>query len=297
MGSSLIGISAHGGIHVFGVHILAFIGFVIAFVLGVWEIVSIVAQRPVCSGAEGRPGRSLAWGHGCNRTGVAVPGMPTGRGDDLAAELGVHRVTAEALIRRGYDRRRHGADVSRRRRSRPRPAVARRHGRGLRADPGRDRRRPADLHPRRLRRRRHLRHRGGGARAARVRCQCGVAPAQPLRGGLRPRRRHGRAAGDLGRRASDHRRLRHHRRRSGGARRRTGDGGDRHRSPPARRGAAGLSAGVHATVRVRVPRPVRQRRSPTSSRGRCSRPRAGIPPSSISTSIWWRSQRSPTWCR
>ena len=41
VGSSLIGISAHGGIHVFGVHILALTGFVIAFVLGVWEIVSI----------------------------------------------------------------------------------------------------------------------------------------------------------------------------------------------------------------------------------------------------------------
>ena len=41
MGSSLIGISAHGGIHVFGVDILALTGFVIAFVLGVWEIVSI----------------------------------------------------------------------------------------------------------------------------------------------------------------------------------------------------------------------------------------------------------------
>ena len=41
VGSSLIGISARGGIHVFGVHILALTGFVIAFVLGVWEIVSI----------------------------------------------------------------------------------------------------------------------------------------------------------------------------------------------------------------------------------------------------------------
>jgi ubiquinone biosynthesis protein len=41
VGSSLIGISAHGGIHIFGVHILALTGFVIAFCLGVWEIVSI----------------------------------------------------------------------------------------------------------------------------------------------------------------------------------------------------------------------------------------------------------------
>ena len=42
VGSSLIGISAHGGIHIFGVHILAFTGFVIAFCLGVWEIISII---------------------------------------------------------------------------------------------------------------------------------------------------------------------------------------------------------------------------------------------------------------
>ena len=35
VGSSLIGISARGGVHVFGVHILALTGFLIAIVLGV----------------------------------------------------------------------------------------------------------------------------------------------------------------------------------------------------------------------------------------------------------------------
>ncbi len=42
VGSSLIGRSANGGVHIFGVHILAFIGFVTAFIMGIVLVVSIL---------------------------------------------------------------------------------------------------------------------------------------------------------------------------------------------------------------------------------------------------------------
>jgi hypothetical protein len=42
IGSSLIGISAHGGWHVFGIHVLALVGFLSASGLGLVLVLSIV---------------------------------------------------------------------------------------------------------------------------------------------------------------------------------------------------------------------------------------------------------------
>ena len=42
VGSSLIGRSANGGVHVFGIHILAFLGFVISFIMGTALVISIL---------------------------------------------------------------------------------------------------------------------------------------------------------------------------------------------------------------------------------------------------------------
>ena len=68
------------------------------------------------------------------------------------------------------------------------PAAARRHGRGRCDDPGRRRGREADLRPRRLRRRRDLRDRARGLPASRARRRPRLAPAVPVRGGIRARR-------------------------------------------------------------------------------------------------------------
>ncbi len=88
-------------------------------------------------------------------------------------------------------RRRGREGVPRGRAAGARPLRARRHGRRRRANPGGGRGRGADLRPRRLRRRRHLRHRRRRARPARAGGERRVAPAEPVRGGLRllpPRR-------------------------------------------------------------------------------------------------------------
>ncbi len=82
----------------------------------------------------------------------------------LAGELGVSEITASVLVRRGYA----DPDAARAFLAGELPPhdpfAARRHARGVRPDPRRDRRRHADLRPRRLRRRRHLRDRARGAR-------------------------------------------------------------------------------------------------------------------------------------
>ena len=78
------------------------------------------------------------------------------------------------------------------------------------------------------------------SRAARARRGGRLAPAEPLRGGLRPRRRDARAARGRGLRARAHGRLRDHRRRRDRGRERRRARRDRHRPPPARRGAARL---------------------------------------------------------
>ena len=84
-------------------------------------------------------------------------------------------------------RRRRGAGVSRRRDGAARPVPARRHGSRLRADPRRGRRRPAHLRARRLRRRRDRGDHPRRAAPARARRGRRLAPAEPLRRGLRRR--------------------------------------------------------------------------------------------------------------
>ena len=201
--------------------------------------------------------------------------------DDLAAELGVHRVTAEVLIRRGHDRRRCCARVPGRRRSRPRPDALSATWPRRASGSGGDRRRDEHLRPRRLRRRRHLRDRAGGARAARARAptSSGTCPAASRRATAWPRTRSSgwRPSGvgllvtvDCGITAADQVT------RAGRAR----DGRDRHRPPPARRGAARLPARVHAAVRVRRSPICAARASSSSLPRRCSRP-AGRDPAEL----------------
>ena len=93
----------------------------------------------------------------------------------------------------------------------------------------------ADLRPRRLRRRRHRRHHARRPPAARARRRRRLAPAEPLRRGLRRPRRDARAARRRGLRSRPHRRLRHHRRRRGRRRASARPRGDRHRPSPAGR--------------------------------------------------------------
>ena len=136
---------------------------------------------------------------------------------ELARALEIDEVTASVLVRRGY------AD----------PEAARVFLAG--ALPGHDpfalgdmreavevldhgdRRRRADLRARRLRRRRHLRDRAGGAAPARARRRRRLASAVALRGGLRPERPDADAARRGGVRPRAHGRLRDHGRRRGGA--------------------------------------------------------------------------------
>ena len=140
---------------------------------------------------------------------------PPGELRRLEDELGI---TRDAGLGAGAARvRRSGlcAGVSRGRAAGARPIPARRHARGSRHDPGRRRRGKADLRPRRLRRRRHLRDRARGVPPARARRRSRLAPPVALRGGLRPQRADGREARRRRRRPRPHRRLRHHRRRGG----------------------------------------------------------------------------------
>ena len=101
-----------------------------------------------------------------------------------------------------------------------------------------------------------------------------VAPAEPLRRGLRRLGRHARPARGRGLRARRHRRLRHHRRRGG----RSGEGerarGRRHRPPPARRDAARLPDRRDPAVGVPVPGALRHRRRLQARAGAARRRRA-----------------------
>ena len=113
----------------------------------------------------------------------------------LAAALEIDEVTAAVLVRRGYSRPGRRGTVPRRRPARARSVPARRHARGGRDDHRSRRVRCAHLRARRLRRRRHLRDRARSAAAARARRRPGLAPAVPLRGGLRAEQRDADAAG------------------------------------------------------------------------------------------------------
>ena len=134
-------------------------------------------------------------------------------------------------------------------------------------------RRRADHDPRRLRRRRHLLDGGAGARAARAGRRRRLLPARPRERRLRAERGHGRAARRARHAPAGDGRLRDHRRRGGRAGAGAGDGGGRHRPPRAARGrrAAGCADRASGAVRLPVRRISARRRSPTSSRRRCSR--------------------------
>ena len=205
-----------------------------------------------------RPGRDLSWLHGRQAGRSSRCRSPSVRG--LMAELGVSRDGRHACSCAG------GSAI-------PTAARAFLEPEGISHDPlllgdmaaaverlraAVDARR-ADLRPRRLRRRRDLRHGARGPDAERARRGRRLAPPEPVRGGLRRLGRDDRAPRRGGREAHPHRRLRHHRRRRGrggaAARRRH----DRHRPPPARRDAARLPDRRHAALRLPVPRPLRHR--------------------------------------
>ena len=155
-----------------------------------------------------------------------------------------------------------------------------------------DRERHADLRPRRLRRRRHLRDGARRPLPARARRRRRLAPAEPLRGGLRrlAARRSTRLADegvglvltvDCGITAVEE-----------VAEAQTARArGRRHRPPPAGRRAARLPDRRDAPVELSVPRALRHRRRLQARRGaaRC-RPPGG----SRATSTSSRSRRSPT---
>ena len=117
-----------------------------------------------------------------------------------------------------------------------------------------------------------------------------LAPAEPLRGGLRRLRRHDLAARRRGLRAAPHRRLRDHRGRGGRGREGARARGDRHRPPPSRRDAARLPDRGDAAVRLPVPGALRHRRRLQARAGARRRRRRRTSTSS-------RSRRSPTSCR
>ena len=210
---------------------------------------------------------------------------PHGEASALAAELGISWVTASVLVRRGYgdpERRVRSSPPSRRATTRP----ARRHRRGLRPHPRGDR---------------------GGERIcvhgdydvdgicatalavapARARRERRLAPAEPLRRGLRRRGPDDRAPRGGGRSARADGRLRDHGRRGG----RAGEGArprrDRHRPPPARARrcptARSWRRGRRATRSPSSAGPA----SPTSCSARSA-------PTSTGTSTSSRSPRSPT---
>ena len=118
---------------------------------------------------------------------LEIPACSPDRVRELAAELGLQRVTAEVLVRRGLADAGRRERVPRQRGPAARSVRPRRHGGGLRADRERHRRGSHDRRPRRLRRRRRLRDgaRGRGPAAARRRGR--AVPAQPLRARLRRR--------------------------------------------------------------------------------------------------------------
>ena len=152
--------------------------------------------------------------------------------------------------------------------------------------------RQADLRPRRLRRRRHLRDRARGVPAARARRRPRLAPPVALRGGLRPERADAREARRRRRRPRPHRRLRHHRRRRG--RRRRSGSASRSSSPTITGPATTFpDCPVVAPLKGDYPvrRPLRHRRRLEARRG-AARRRASRSSSGTSTSS--RSPPSPT---
>ena len=204
-----------------------------------------------------RPGRDLSWLHGRKLEGGAGVVLRGRRAHGRARSLGDRCERARASWAR---RSRGGAGVPRARGHLVRSTAPRRYGRGrgTAACSGRSRR--ADLRPRRLRRRRNLRHRARDPGVERAQRRCRLASPEQVRGGLRRLGRDDRTSCRGGREAHPHRRLRHH---GGGG----GRGGpparrrhDRHRPPSSRRGVAALSDRRHPALLLPVSRPLRHRR-------------------------------------
>ena len=227
--------------------------------------------------------------------GRSIPAPRRGEGA-RARRSSSSEMTASVLVRRGYarPRARRARFLARRDRARTIRSCSATCARPCERDPRGDRGRQADLRARRLRRRRHLRDRARRPDAARARRRRRLAPAEPLRGGLRrlaARRSRGsptRAAGSCSRSTAASRPSR--------------------RSPSAK--ALGLEVVVTDHHRpgddaARLPdrrargRPTTRSRSSaapassTSSRRRCSAPTSARRGTSTSS----RSRRSPTSCR
>ena len=192
---------------------------------------------------------------------------PHGEVQRLVAELGLHEVTAAVLVRRGYG----DPDTARAFLAADAPGhdpfLPRRHGAGGRTHPARGRAGRADLRPRRLRRRRDLRHGPGRARPPQPRRGGRLAPAEPVRRGLRRQLHHDRAPRGRGLRPRRHGGLRDHGREGG----RRGEGARprrrRHRPPPAGRRAARLPRRRDAAVRLPLPGALRHGRGGEARRG------------------------------
>ena len=206
----------------------------------------------------------------------------------LERELGVSHVLAQILVRRGW-------------RSRARAGVPRRAGAALAGEVRRNRAwgrldrpphpgRQPDHRARRLRRRRRVRDRAPGPRAACARGGGELVHSLARRGRVRAVGHHRAAAGRARDAAADHRRLRDHRDRRGGGGRGDGRRGGGQRSPPParRRKAPGLPDRSPRRMRISVRRAVRDRRGLQAGPGARERRRPRR------TSSSWRSRPSPT---
>ena len=175
------------------------------------------------------------------------------------AELDVSETVASVLVRRGL-----GDPDAARAFLQPEsishdPLVARGHGGGCRAAAHGRRAGRADLRPRRLRRRRHLRYGARDADVERARSRRRLAPPEPVRGRLRRLHDDDRAARGGRREASPHGRLRHHRLRRGRGCPPARCRRDRHRPPSPGGDAAAVPDRRHAALRLSLCGAVRDR--------------------------------------
>ena len=180
----------------------------------------------------------------------------------------------------GFPRSRRGA----------RPVRVRLDGGGDRADQAGDRPGAHDYGPWRLRLRRRLLDRDPGSSAARAGCELRLVHTRPARRRIWADPRRSGAAGRPWHGAAIDGRLRDHLPRRGRGRPCRRHGGDRHRSPRARRAASGLPTPSPPPVGLPVRGAVRDGSCPQALRGP---PRRGA--RGRRTSTWWRWRRSPTW--